>query len=74
MPQLSPVDLGKNDIVVVECSLTRWKRVVEGKTKKTWSSFEVGFDLHSVFLLYSAPDGLEDTEVAEGSGDIAVEL
>ncbi len=72
MPQLSPVDLGKNDIVVVECSLTCWKRVMEGKTKKSWSQFDVGFDLHSIFLLYSAPDDVEEADMAEG--DIEVEL
>lgn len=74
MPQLSAVDLGKNDIVVVECNLTRWKRAAEGKAKKSWTSFDVGFELLSIFLLYSAPADVEDGSLVAGGTHIMVEL
>lgn len=74
MPQISPVDLGKNDIVVVECHLNRWKRVSDGKAKKSWSSFDVGFELIALYQLYSAPADVEDGDVPGAVDEITVEL
>ncbi|CDO75904.1 hypothetical protein BN946_scf184768.g6 [Trametes cinnabarina] len=75
MPVLSPVDVDKNDIVLVECHFTRWKTSADGKAKKTWTSFDVGFELQSICLLYSAPDNmLDDDGPADDIADIAVEL
>ncbi len=75
MPQISPVDIGKNDIVVVESTFTRWKRPTqEGKAKKSWASFDVGFELGSIFLLYSAPAGVAEDEGIQVEDEIALEL
>ncbi|KAI9064622.1 hypothetical protein FKP32DRAFT_1602840 [Trametes sanguinea] len=75
MPQLSPVDVVKNDIVLVECYLTRWKKAGDSKGKKTWGSFDVGFELQSLCLLYSAPENVgDDDELPVETDDIAVEL
>ncbi|KAI9059286.1 hypothetical protein FKP32DRAFT_1680100 [Trametes sanguinea] len=75
MPQLSAVDVVKNDIVLVECHFTRWKPAGESKGKKSWNVFDVGFELLSISLLYSAPDGVEDDEEPlQDAADIAVEL
>ncbi len=74
MPQISPVDLGKNDIVVVECNFTRWRPATEGKSKKSWNVFDVGFDLISIFLLHSAPADLPDADPVGAANDITVEL
>ncbi|KAH9852846.1 hypothetical protein C2E23DRAFT_885221 [Lenzites betulinus] len=73
MPQLSPVDLGKNDLVVLECTFSRWKRANEGKAKKSWGSYDVGFELSSIFLLHSAPADLADDHDIQVEEDIAVE-
>lgn len=74
MPRLSPVDLGKNDVVVVECNFTRWRPPTEGKSKKTWSSFDVGFDLMSIFLLHSAPADVPDGDSVDAVAEITAEL
>lgn len=74
MPQLSPVELGKNDVVVVECTFTRWRPATEGKGKKSWSTFDVGFELTSIFLLHSAPADLPDGASVDAVDDIQGEL
>ncbi|KAI0355687.1 hypothetical protein OH77DRAFT_1436778 [Trametes cingulata] len=58
MPRISAAEIADNDIVVVECHFTRWKKAAEGK-RKLWSSWDVGFDLVSISILYSSPPPLE---------------
>lgn len=58
MSRLRAADLAEDDIVVVESNLTRWKKQGENK-KKMWTSWDVGFELLSVSLLYTEPSAAE---------------
>lgn len=58
MPHLRAADLAEEDIVVVECNLTRWKKQGENK-KKMWTSWDIGFELLSVSLLYTEPSSVD---------------
>lgn len=49
-------DIGFGDVILVECALTRYK-VGEKKTEPGWEEWKTGFDLLSIALLASAPDG-----------------
>lgn len=52
-----------------------WKRLTqEGKAKKSWVSFDVGFELGSIFLLYSAPAGMAEDEGIQAKDEIVLEL
>lgn len=54
MPRLTPADIAKGDVVVLECIVTRWKKAADGK-KRLWTAWDVGLELQSVALLYAAP-------------------
>ncbi|KAI0675197.1 hypothetical protein C8Q78DRAFT_988915 [Trametes maxima] len=73
MPRLTPADLAENDILVVECTLTRWKKPADMR-KKQWTSWSVGFELQSIALLYAAPppaDANATPAVQPAAGDFA---
>lgn len=54
MPQLRAADIAEDDIIIVECNFTRWKKPGENK-KKLWASWDVGFELISISVLYAEP-------------------
>ncbi|KAI1786951.1 hypothetical protein LXA43DRAFT_1098725 [Ganoderma leucocontextum] len=56
MKRLKQSDIGYGDIVLVECNLTRWK-TGENKSEAEWVEWKTAFDLISVCLLESAPEG-----------------
>ncbi|OBZ77795.1 hypothetical protein A0H81_02173 [Grifola frondosa] len=62
MSTINATAIAKNDIVLVECYLTRW-RLGETKYSKAWDAWKCGFQLHTVALLYSAPDVSKDLEL-----------
>ncbi|OJT04375.1 hypothetical protein TRAPUB_4918 [Trametes pubescens] len=55
MTRLSAADVFEDDIVVVECNFTRWRKNTEGK-KKHWSTWDVGFEMISIATLFSNPN------------------
>ncbi|OBZ76919.1 hypothetical protein A0H81_03467 [Grifola frondosa] len=62
MSTINATAIAKNDIVLVECYLTRW-RLGETKYSKAWDAWKCGFQLHTIALLYSAPDVSKDLEL-----------
>lgn len=58
MPRISAADIDTDDIVVLECNFTRWKKPAEAK-KKGWTTWDVGFELISISHVYSYIPELE---------------
>lgn len=54
LPRITPSDFANNDIVIIECNFTRWRKPGEAK-KRTWSTWDVGFDVQNITLLHVSP-------------------
>ncbi|OJT12392.1 hypothetical protein TRAPUB_11061 [Trametes pubescens] len=68
MPRLRAADIAEEDLVVVECNLTRWKKQAEMK-KKMWTAWDVGFELISIAVLYAEPTNTPD-DVPAGENEM----
>ncbi|KAI0640758.1 hypothetical protein C8Q79DRAFT_994759 [Trametes meyenii] len=63
MPRLTAADLAEDDILVVECTLTRWKKPADVR-RKQWTTWNVGFELQSISLLHASPGPVAQGPVA----------
>ncbi|OBZ73355.1 hypothetical protein A0H81_07235 [Grifola frondosa] len=63
MKKISPAALGKNDIVLVEAFVTRWKAGDKKTYSKSWSTWRCGLELNNLSLLFVAPDTSTDVHI-----------
>ncbi|OBZ66981.1 hypothetical protein A0H81_12999 [Grifola frondosa] len=63
MDTISAATISKNDVVLVECQLKRWKVGDKAKYSNKWVTWRCGFELSSVSLLYIAPDTSTDAYI-----------
>ncbi|KAL6310524.1 hypothetical protein BKA93DRAFT_21342 [Sparassis latifolia] len=57
MRQMHATDIHKNDLVLVECNVTRWRVNAKGKAsyEKGWTKWRTGFELVTIAHLYDGP-------------------
>ncbi|OCH89709.1 hypothetical protein OBBRIDRAFT_653924 [Obba rivulosa] len=80
MPKLSPLYISRNDVVLVEATLTRWKIGEESESSQDgqnaetssraarnmgWTSWKTGFELQSITLLFEGPEDIADDSESE---------
>lgn len=75
MTRLTAADISTDDVVLMECQFTRWKKPGDAK-KKMWVSWDVGFELNSISLLYASPvrDGADPANAGDQPADAGLAI
>lgn len=71
MVKIDPSDIGRNDLVLVECNIARYKCNERGMAiyKGAWERWRAAFELLSVSLLSIGPESTPDAAVRAYEND-----
>ncbi|KAL6302862.1 hypothetical protein BKA93DRAFT_750999 [Sparassis latifolia] len=70
MQCMNPNQVGKNDLVMVECNVTCWKVDADGKSSYTdhnWVKWRMGLELLSIAFLFEGQEDEDPRESTESS-------